>query len=79
MAGLAARMRDREPAGTMCTTVKIGLLLAMCAFGVVGCGVRGSLEAPPAERTASAESGQGKPEGAAPREHKGFVLDGLIR
>ena len=63
----------------MCTTVKIGLLLAMCAFGVVGCGVRGSLEAPPAEKTASAESGQGKPEGAAPREHKGFVLDGLIR
>jgi predicted small lipoprotein YifL len=63
----------------MCTTVKIGLLLAMCAFSVVGCGVRGSLEAPPAERTASAESGQGKPEGAAPREHKGFVLDGLIR
>ena len=66
----------------MRTTVKIGLLLAICAFGVVGCGVRGSLEAPPeakADRTATAESGQGKPEGAAPREHKGFVLDGLIR
>ena len=63
----------------MRATVKIGLLLAMCALGVVGCGVRGSLEAPPAEKTASAESGQGKPEGAAPREHKGFVLDGLIR
>jgi predicted small lipoprotein YifL len=63
----------------MRTTVKMSLLLAMCALGVVGCGVRGSLEAPPAERTASAESGQGKPEGAAPREHKGFVLDGLIR
>jgi predicted small lipoprotein YifL len=63
----------------MRTTVKMSLLLAMCALGVVGCGVRGSLEAPPAERTATAESGQGKPEGAAPREHKGFVLDGLIR
>lgn len=63
----------------MRTTVKFGLLLAICALGVVGCGVRGSLEAPPAERTASAESGQGKQEGAAPREHKGFVLDGLIR
>lgn len=63
----------------MRTTVKIGLLLAICAFGVVGCGVRGSLEAPPTEKTTSAESGQGKPEGAAPREHKGFVLDGLIR
>lgn len=63
----------------MRTTVKMSLLLAICAFGVAGCGVRGSLEAPPAEKTASAESGQGKAEGAAPREHKGFVLDGLIR
>lgn len=63
----------------MRTTVKISLLMAICAFGVAGCGVRGSLEAPPTEKTASAESGQGKPEGAAPREHKGLVLDGLIR
>ncbi len=70
---------DREPAGTMRTTVKIGLLLAACALSAAGCGVRGSLEAPPAEKSASAESGQGKAEGAAPREHKGFVLDGLIR
>jgi predicted small lipoprotein YifL len=45
----------------MRTTFKIGLILAICAFGVAGCGVRGSLEAPPAEKSASAESGQGKP------------------
>jgi predicted small lipoprotein YifL len=66
----------------MCTTIKIGLLLAICAFGAAGCGVRGSLEAPPeakADKTATAESGQGKPEGATPRQHKDFVLDGLIR
>jgi predicted small lipoprotein YifL len=66
----------------MRTTVKIGLLLAICAFGAAGCGVRGSLEAPPeakADKTATADSGQGKPEGAAPRQHKDFVLDGLIR
>ena len=63
----------------MRTTVKISLLLAVCAFGAAGCGVRGSLEAPPAEKTASAESGQGEPEGTAPRQHKDFVLDGLIR
>jgi predicted small lipoprotein YifL len=56
--------------------------MALFAFGVAGCGVRGSLEAPPeakADRTAAAESGQGKPEGAAPKPHKDFILDGLIR
>lgn len=66
----------------MRTTVKIGLLLAICAFGAAGCGVRGSLEAPPeakVDKTATAESGQGKPEGATPRPHRDFVLDGLIR
>ena len=44
--------------------------------------MRGSLENPPeakADRTATAESGQGKPEGAARKPHKDFVLDGLIR
>jgi predicted small lipoprotein YifL len=54
-----------------------GLLLA-------GCGVRGSLELPPDQKaqsqtSASAESGQGKTEGTAPKPHKGFILDGLLR
>jgi predicted small lipoprotein YifL len=49
-----------------------------------GCGVRGSLELPPDQKaqsqtTASAESGQGKTEGTAPKPHKGFILDGLLR
>ena len=30
-------------------------------------------------RTATADSGQGKPAGAAPKPHKDFLLDGLIR
>jgi predicted small lipoprotein YifL len=62
--------------------LQFSLLMALFAFGVAGCGVRGSLEAPPeakADRTAAAESGQGKPEGAAPKPHKDFILDGLIR
>jgi predicted small lipoprotein YifL len=51
---------------------------------LAGCGVRGALDMPPDPRgeptaTASADSGQGKPEGAAPKPHKGFILDGLIR
>ncbi len=62
--------------------VRLSLLLALCALGISACGVRGSLENPPearAERTATAESGQGKPEGAAIKPHKDFILDGLIR
>lgn len=54
------------------------VLAAMLA----GCGVRGSLDAPAADKaepTADASSGQGKPEGSAEKPHKGFVLDGLLR
>jgi predicted small lipoprotein YifL len=53
-------------------------------FVLGGCGVRGSLELPPEQKaaqqtTATADSGQGKSEGAAARPHKGFILDGLLR
>lgn len=63
---------------------KIALALTLLAFALAGCGVRGPLEAPPSAKAANqaaatADSGQGKPEGAAPKEHKPFVLDGLIR
>jgi predicted small lipoprotein YifL len=59
----------------------IAVVLAGLAFSVAGCGVRGSLEYPAESKTdtASAESGQGKKEGEAPKPHRGFVLDGLIR
>ena len=59
--------------------VFISLAVAMLA---TGCGVRGSLENPiksESQATASADSGQGKKEGDAPKPHKGFILDGLIR
>jgi hypothetical protein len=60
-----------------------GIALAIVAGLLVGgCGVRGGLEKLPEERsspTATAESGQGKPAGAAPKAHEGFILDGLIR
>jgi predicted small lipoprotein YifL len=60
------------------------LLIALLTAPLAGCGVRGSLDLPPEAKaaqsqTAQAESGQGKPEGAAPKPHKGFILDGLIR
>lgn len=67
--------------------MRIGTLIAASvgvalALSVTGCGVRGSLDYPAeakADKTATAESGQGKPENAAPKPHKPFVLDGLIR
>lgn len=49
------------------------------ALSVAGCGIKSGLESPAAKETASADSGQGKPEGAAPKPHQGFILDGLLR
>jgi len=61
---------------------RIGVFVTAAAFAAAagGCGVRGSLENPVKESaTASADSGQGKKESEAPKPHKGFILDGLIR
>jgi predicted small lipoprotein YifL len=60
----------------------VSLSIVLLALGLSGCGVRGSLESPhsaKAEATAQADSGQGKPENAAPKPHKDFFLDGLLR
>lgn len=65
-----------------------GAAASLLALALAGCGVRGNLEYPNEVKenskaaptgTATADSGQGKPEGAAPKPHKGFILDGLIR
>lgn len=59
------------------------LVLAVAtALVVAGCGVRGSLEAPAqAEgKTSSAEAADAGPNSAAaPKPHRGFILDGLVR
>jgi predicted small lipoprotein YifL len=57
------------------------LAASTLAFALAGCGVKGSLETPQAapEATAEAQSGQGKPEGAAAKPHKSSVLDALVR
>lgn len=51
---------------------------------LAGCGLKGPLETPADAKaqnqtSASADSGQGKAEDAAPKPHKGFILDGLLR
>ena len=66
----------------MASWIRAVLAASALAFTLAGCGVRGGLEAPPeakAQTTADAQSGEGKPEGAAPKPHKGFILDGLLR
>lgn len=66
----------------MTSWVRAVLAASVLALTLAGCGVKGSLETPSeakADATAEAQSGQGKPEGAAPKPHKGFILDGLLR
>jgi predicted small lipoprotein YifL len=64
------------------TCVRLSAAIAIVAAAAVvgGCGVRGSLENPAKDSpTATADSGQGKKESEAPKPHKEFILDGLIR
>ena len=64
--------------------VKLSVATAAAALLLAGCGLKGPLETPPdakaqSQVSASADSGQGKAEDAAPKPHKGFILDGLLR
>ena len=72
---------EAEAAKLMQSRVISFVLVSGLVFALTGCGVRGSLDTPKAvpEPTASADSGQGKPEGDTPKEHKPFVLDDLLR
>jgi predicted small lipoprotein YifL len=68
----------------MTSLLKIAAVMTVLGLALAGCGIRGALEQPPETQTttdtnASATSGQGKPEDAAPKPHKDFVLDPLIR
>ena len=68
----------------MNSAVRILVCCSVLALGLAGCGVRGPLELSPEAKaeqaqTAQAESGQGKPAGAATKPHKSFILDGLLR
>ncbi|PPD25905.1 MAG: hypothetical protein CTY20_15205 [Hyphomicrobium sp.] len=60
------------------------LVVSTVALSMAGCGVRGSLEAPAEAKAAgkatSAESADaGANSAAAPKPHRGFILDGLLR
>ena len=64
--------------------IKLSIAIATTTLLLAGCGVKGPLESPAETKaqnqvSATATSGQGKPEDAAPKPHKGFILDGLLR
>ena len=66
--------------------VRLGVVASVLAFGLIasGCGARGNLEYPgaktePQDGTATADSGQGKKEGAGSKPHKPFILVHLLR
>lgn len=71
--------------GSLKPKTMVAALLALgLGFGVAGCGVRGSLDAPPSAKAAgtakSAEASGTKPDSAAPpKPHEGFILDPLLR
>ena len=60
--------------------LRLGLaaaLFALGAFGLAGCGVRGSLETPPQEKSETGGAVPGTP--GQPVPHKPSILDPLIR
>lgn len=71
-------MPDRVKKGL--TLLAAGLLLAVAS----GCGVRGSLEAPPEAKaagtaTSSEAADAGSTSAAAPKGHKPFILDRMLQ
>ena len=72
-----------EAVTAMVASSKIVCLVLATSLLVGGCGYRGAIQMDKsdaaAQTTATADSGQGKPEGATPKPHKDFILDGLLR
>lgn len=70
---------------TMRRVAEIAVLLTLAA-GLAGCGIKGPLEPPPGEPNAVTAPDQStSPDGettapaqATPKEHKPFILDGLL-
>ncbi len=70
----------------MTKALRLGTLVVLLTALVAGCGVRGSLERPgggdPDEKatakSAAEEQNRDKSQPAPPKQHKGFILDGLL-
>lgn len=62
----------------------IAILLIAVALPLSGCGLKGSLDAPPGAKaagTATSADAKGTAEGSAgpKKQHRPFILDGLLR
>lgn len=56
--------------------ISLSLFISLLtAFGLAGCGVKGPLQAPPEEKSAMKSKSAKKEK----KEHKPFILDGLLR
>ena len=64
-------------------STRVGMIAALLAMALAGCGVRGALDSPGAKKNgasgalSSATKEPGEP--AEKPKHRDFVLDGLIR
>jgi len=56
--------------------MKRSLILVVVALGLSACGVRSGLESPPGDVAANRTDNS---PANAPKKHKPFILDGLIR
>jgi predicted small lipoprotein YifL len=75
MQPVIARPRpDGETMGTLGSKISVGIVMALAAAMLAGCGVNGPLEPPGGPAAAEAKAAQ-----SAPKAHKPFVLDGLLR
>lgn len=67
----------------MLASFRIAVVALTAGLLLAGCGLRGPIQMPKEDAaqqtTATAESGQGKPENATQKPHKDFFLDGLLR
>lgn len=61
----------------MVASLRAGLVVAVAAMLLAGCGVRSSLDLPPEAKAQQAENAKAGPDGKA--VHKPFILDGLLR
>ena len=64
--------------------MKLGLVAALLALPLAGCGVRGALDPPPVAKaegtaTSGANADAGDNSAARPKPHRDFVLDGILR
>lgn len=63
----------------MSRSLRLVTILAFATLAVAACGKRGALEPPPVSDEGSAKHNSKSEAKAGPKEHKPFILDGLLR